>query len=130
MPPGLERYLERESLAQGATLIRQGEAPGDVFVLGSGRLRVEMQTPEGTRMRLRAINPGVVVGEVGMYSGEPRTADVVADTPSVVLRLAETSIERIEAEDPALAAELHRWLASVLSERLRDTLREFDALLD
>jgi SulP family sulfate permease len=81
-------------------------------------------------MRLRAINPGVVVGEVGMYSGEPRTADVVADTPSVVLRLAETSIERIEAEDPALAAELHRWLASVLSERLRDTLREFDALLD
>jgi hypothetical protein len=29
-----------------------------------------------------------------------------------------------------LAAALHRWLAGVLSERLSDTLREFDALLD
>jgi hypothetical protein len=25
---------------------------------------------------------------------------------------------------------MHRWLAGVLSERLSDTLREFDALLD
>ena len=99
-------------------------------MLESGRLRVEMQTPDGTRMRVRSINPGVVVGEVAMYSGDPRTADVVTEGPSVVLRLDRASIARIEAEDPALASAMHRWLARVLSERLSDTLREFDALLD
>jgi SulP family sulfate permease len=130
MPPGLEPYTVRESLSDGAVLFRQGESPDDVFVLESGRLRVEMQTPDGTRMRVRSINPGVVVGEVAMYSGEARTADVVAEGPTMVLRLDRASIDRLEARDPELAAALHRWLAGVLSERLSDTLREFDALLD
>ena len=50
-----------------------------MFVLESGRLQVEMVTPEGTRVRLRTVLPGVVVGEIAMYSGVPRTADVVAE---------------------------------------------------
>jgi sulfate permease, SulP family len=130
MPSGLRAHLERVELADGTVLIRQGDSPDDVFVLESGRLRVEMETSDGTRLRLRSINPGVVVGEVAMYSGDPRTADVVAEGPSVVLRLDRASIARIEAEDPALASAMHRWLGGVLSERLSDTLREFDALLD
>ena len=130
MPPGLRAHLERVELADGTVLIRQGDSPDDVFVLESGRLRVEMETSDGTRLRLRSINPGVVVGEVAMYSGDPRTADVVAEGPTVVLRLDRASIALIESEDPALASAMHRWLGGVLSERLSDTLREFDALLD
>jgi SulP family sulfate permease len=130
MPPGLERYVERQTLPDGTVLIRQGESPDDVYVLESGRLRVELQTPDGARMRVRSINPGVVVGEVAMYSGDPRTADVVAEGSTVVLRLDRASIDRLEAQDPELAAALHRWLAGVLSERLGDTLRSFDAMLD
>jgi SulP family sulfate permease len=130
MPPGLRTYLERVPLPEGTVLIRQDEPPDDVYVLESGRLSVEMVTPEGTRIRLRAMRPGVVVGEIAMYTGVPRTADVVAETPSVVLRLSRASIERMEAAEPELAAALHRWLARTLAERLSDTLRAFDALLD
>lgn len=130
MPPGLERYLERESLAAGTVLIRQDEPPDDVFVLESGRLSVETATSVGTRMRLATIRPGVVVGEVAMYAGVPRTADVVAETPVVILRLTKASIDRLEASEPELAAALHRWLASTLATRLGDTLKTFDALVD
>jgi sulfate permease, SulP family len=130
MPPGLRTYLERRELPEGTVLIRQDEQPDDVFVLESGRLSVETVTPEGTRMRLRTLRPGVVVGEMAMYTGVPRSADVVAETPSVVLRLSSESIERVEAADPALAAALHRWLATTLSERLGESLRAFDALFD
>jgi SulP family sulfate permease len=130
MPPGLRTYLERRELLEGTALIRQDEQPDDVFVLESGRLSVETVTPEGTRMRLRTLRPGVVVGEMAMYTGVPRSADVVAEAPSVVLRLSRESIERVEAADPALAAALHRWLATTLSERLGDSLRAFDALFD
>ena len=130
MPPGLERYTERESLSDGAVLIRQGESPDDVYVLENGRLRVETVTERGTRMRLRTLRPGVVVGEVAMYLGEPRTADVVAEGPTVVLRLGRGSIDRIEADDPELAAALHRWFATTLAGRLGDSLKAFDALLD
>ena len=36
----------------------------------------------------------------------------------------------VEAEDPDVAAGLHRWLAGTLADRLGDTMRAFDALLD
>ena len=130
LPPRLEPYLERRSLPEGTVLIRQGDPPDDMFVLESGRLRVELTTPEGTRVRLSAVRRGVVVGEIALYTGVPRTADVVAETPSVVLRLSRASIERLEVEEPKTAAALHRWLATTLAERLTDSQRVFSALLD
>ena len=35
MPPGLAAYLERVELGEGSVLIRQDDAPGDLFVLES-----------------------------------------------------------------------------------------------
>ena len=99
-------------------------------MLESGTLRAELETGDGTRIRLRSMRSGVVVGEVGLYMGIPRTADVVAETRSVVLRLSRASMERMEAEEPELAAALHRWLATTLAERLSDSMRAFEALLD
>jgi SulP family sulfate permease len=130
MPEGLSAHLERVELEAGTVLLRQDEPPGDVFVLESGMLEAETETADGTRMRLRTMHPGVVVGEIALYTGAARTADVVTATPSVVLRLSRSSIERIEADDPELAAALHRWLAWTVADRLGDTMRSFDALLD
>jgi SulP family sulfate permease len=115
---------------EGTVLIHRDDPPGDIYVLESGRLGVETVTPEGTRLRLRTLRPGVVVGEIALYTSDPRTADVVAEAPSVVLRISRESIERLEAEEPELAAALHRWLATMLAERLTDTMRTFDLLLD
>ena len=55
---------------------------------------------------------------------------MVAETSSVVLRLNSASIERLEAEEPELAAMLHRWFAKTLAIRLADRLRALDSLLD
>ncbi len=130
LPPGLVAHLERVSVPEGTVLLHQGEPPGDVYVLESGRLGVETVTPEGSRIRLRTLRPGVVVGEIALYAGGARTADVVAEAPSVVLRISRETIERLETEEPELAATLHRWLATTLAERLSDTRGALDALLD
>jgi sulfate permease, SulP family len=130
LPRGLAAHLERVSLPEGTVLLHQDDAPGDIFVLESGRLGVETVTAEGSRIRLRTLGPGVVVGEIALYTGTARTADVVAEAPSVALRIDRESIERLEAEEPELATALHRWLATTLAERLTDTMRTFDVLLD
>jgi SulP family sulfate permease len=130
LPPGLDAHLERVSVPESTILLHQDDPPGDVYVLESGRLWVETVTAEGHRIRLRTLRPGVVVGEIAHYTGIPRTADVVAEVPSVVLRIDRESIERLEAEEPELAATLHRWLAATLAERLTDTMRTLDVLLD
>jgi sulfate permease, SulP family len=134
MPPALAHRLrpslERLEIAAGSALLRQGDPPDDVFVLESGVLRVEMRTSDGARMRLRTMRPGVVVGEIALYTGAVRTADVLAEADSVVLRLARASLERMQAEEPALAADVHRWFATMLAQRLADTLRMVDTLLE
>jgi SulP family sulfate permease len=130
LPPGLATHLERVSVPEGTVLLHQDDPPGDVYVLESGRLGVQTVTPEGTRLRLRTLRPGVVVGEIALYTGFARTADVVAEAPSVVLRIGRESIERLEAEEPELAAALHRWLATTMAERLTDRMRALDSLLD
>jgi sulfate permease, SulP family len=130
LPPGLAAHLERVSVPEGTVLLHRDEPPGDIYVLESGRLGVEAVTAEGSRIRLRTLRPGVVVGEIALYTGVARTADVVAEAPSVVLRIGRETIERLEAEEPELAAALHRWLATMLAERLTDTMRTFDVLLD
>jgi SulP family sulfate permease len=130
LPPRMWTYFERQSLSEGTKLIGQGESPDDVFVLESGRLRIELVTPEGSQVRMSTVLPGVMVGEIGLYTAAPRTADVMAEIPSVVLRLSRASIERMEAEEPQLAAALHRWFAKTLAERLTDRTRALDTLLD
>jgi SulP family sulfate permease len=130
MPAGLAAHLDRVEVAEGGFVFRQDDPPDGVAVLAEGRLAVEATTPGGRRVRLRTLRPGVVVGEIAWYSGDRRTADVVAETPCVVLRCSSERIARIESEDPRLAAELHRWLAATLADRLSASLRTLDALLD
>jgi SulP family sulfate permease len=130
VPPHLMPYLERTEVPEGSVLIRQGDPPDAMFVLESGRLRVELTTPEGARRRLSTVRPGVMVGEIALYTGVPRTADVIAETPCVVLGLSRSSIERLEAEEPETAAALHRWLATTLAVRLTDADRAYSASMD
>jgi SulP family sulfate permease len=122
--------MERLAVSEGTVLLRQNEPAGDIYVLTEGRLAVETTTPEGTRVRLRTLRPGVVVGEIALYTGAPRTADVVAATPCVVLRCSREQIARLEADDPAVAVVLHRWFAGTIAGRLNETMHTFDTLLD
>jgi sulfate permease, SulP family len=130
LPAELRPYLERRSLVDGEVLIAQGDPPEDLFFLESGALSVELTTPEGGRMRVGTVPPGVTVGEVTLYTGSSRTADVIAEVPSVVLCLRRDTIEVLERDDPAAAAALHRWLAATLAARLTDAQRVYSALLD
>jgi SulP family sulfate permease len=122
--------MERMAVSEGSAVLRQDDPPGDVYVLAEGRLAVETVTPEGRHVRLRTLRPGAVVGEIAVYTGAPRTADVVAEAPSVVLRCSREQIARLESEDPAVAVVLHRWFAETLAGRLTETMHSFDTLLD
>jgi len=76
----LAARLEREEVAPGQTVIREGE-PGDRFyVVLSGLFNVSQEVL-GERRLLR---PGDAFGEVALAMGIPRTASVRAVTPAVV----------------------------------------------
>jgi SulP family sulfate permease len=123
-------YLERFEVAAGEEIIRQGDPAGDVFFLESGQLTAQLHTGGGVPLRLRTMGPGTVVGEMAMYLGGERTASVVAERPSVLYRLPQDAIDRMEEQHPELAAAMHRFFARMLADRLSETLRSMSALRD
>lgn len=72
--------LEREEIAPGATVVREGEPGERFYIVLSGMLNV---TQEGFGER-RLLRPGDSFGEVALAMGIPRTASVRAVTPAVV----------------------------------------------
>jgi len=113
--------LDRERLAPGEVLIRQGDRAGDVFIIDSGTMGVHIRMASGRVMRLRVLRSGALVGEIASYAGLPRTADVIAETEAVVYRASEERMREIAAHSPELAATLHRIVAATLAERLDRT---------
>jgi CRP-like cAMP-binding protein len=76
----LGQLMEREEIAPGTVLVREGEADDRFYVLLAGVLAVS-QRDTGARSVLR---PGDYFGEVAPAMDIPRTASVSAMTPAVV----------------------------------------------
>jgi len=72
--------MEREEVASGTVLVREGETDDRFYVVVAGVLAVS-QRDLGARSLLR---PGDYFGEVAPAMAVPRTATVSAMTPAVV----------------------------------------------
>jgi SulP family sulfate permease len=142
-PAQIMTYLEKREVEEGYYLMRQGEASDGLYFIESGQLIAEISTggepsgrdvsPDsdaGKTIRLRAMRPGTVVGEVSLYLGIPRTASVVTSKPSRLYFLSSDALRRMEVSEPELASAFHQFIARLLAERLSDNSRTIQALSD
>lgn len=120
--------VERVQVSAGGAVIAQGDRRRELFFLEAGTITVTLTDADGQRRRLRTMMAGTVIGEVGLYLEVPRSASVVADTDCALSRLSSEALQRLERDDPELAAALHRLLARHLASRLAGTLRTIEAL--
>ncbi len=110
--------LDTLHLQPDELLIRAGETASDIFIIGSGRVKVQITLPDGRPLRLRSMTAGAVVGEIALLLGQTRGADVVVEAPSTIHRLTAATLVRLEREDPELALVLHRILATTLAQKV------------
>jgi len=91
----LLEHLQWVELAGGETLMRQGE-PGDaMYITVSGRLRTYIADEDGRQRMVREVTRGQVVGEMSLYTDEPRSATLVAIRDSVLVRLSKAEFKRL-----------------------------------
>src|SRR5574341_873850 len=126
----LMQYFEPQELKTGEHLLREGDPTMGMYFLEQGRLRVQLELPDNKALRLRIMNPGTVIGEVGTYLDRPATASVIAEEPSVLYHLTPKALNQMEKHDPAVAAAFHRFMAQIISERLSDTNNTLRITLD
>ena len=119
-PEGIAHLAERGTsrrFAAGEVLMRQDEASSTMFVILSGRVRVERALPSEGAVGLAELGPGDVVGEMGLLDRAPRSATVTAIEPTQALEIHATALAFVLIEYPEVATALLR----TLSHRLRTT---------
>ena len=91
----LREQLEWIEVAAGQTLMAQGE-PGDAMYLSiSGRLRAYVRDDDGIEHMVREMARGQIIGEMSLYTDEPRSATVVAIRDSTLVRLGKPQFQQL-----------------------------------
>ncbi len=104
----LRERLTWVEVAGGQTLMEQG-APGDSMYLSiSGRLRAYVNDEDGVPRMVREMGRGQVIGEMSLYTDEPRSASVVAIRDSVLVRLAKEHFAELLASSSMVSMALTR----------------------
>ena len=74
----LTRAGRRRDFRRGAVLFREAELSDWVMVLRGGRVKVSVDTANGTEVVLAVRGPGALLGEMAAIDREPRSATVTA----------------------------------------------------
>ena len=114
----------KKMLRQGEILCRQGEESSSLFILLTGKLSVSIVN-SGTIATIYPIN---TIGELGVFTGQPRNATVEAMEPSFVLELKKDVMDLMIEKTPAMGVKIMRNVITGLAERVTEDnikLREF-----
>ncbi len=109
------------TLGKGDLLFAQGDPSDTLFVVLEGQVAVATRSNDGRESLVAVLEPGGLFGDMGMFDGEPRSADARALDNSRVLGIPYTDARAALEARPELL-----WMvARVLAQRLRATDEAF-----
>ena len=115
----LASYLELQESKQWAVIFNQGDASDAMYLVLSGELRARTAI-NGKETILMTFGPGEFFGDMALFDHGPRSADVVTNVDSTLLRLTAGAFERMTREVPALATPFLQATARTLAARIRN----------
>jgi CRP/FNR family cyclic AMP-dependent transcriptional regulator len=112
------QFMEVVTVRPFAEVFRKGEH-GDAMYLvleGELRARVIVDKKETTLSTMRA---GDFFGEISLLDAGPRSADIIANSESRLLKISSAAFARLMGEAPALAASFLYGLSKSIGARVR-----------
>lgn len=101
----LAQAAVRHVFAPGEMVIRAGDPGSSMFVVHNGRVRVQVND-NGRPRTVATLNEGDFFGEMALFTGEPRTANVVALEETEVLEIGHAAMKRVFDNNPDLVESL------------------------
>lgn len=96
--------------APGETVIRAGEPGSSMFVVHNGRVSVQI-SENGRQRTVATLSEGAFFGEMALFTGEPRTANIVANEETEVLEIRHEAMKRVFDSNPDLVESLSHIIA-------------------
>ena len=93
----------RHIFAPGELVIRAGDQGSSMFVVHSGRVQVQVSDGGGKPRPVAVLSEGAFFGEMALFTGEPRTANVVALEETEVLEIGHGAMKHLFETNPDLA---------------------------
>jgi small-conductance mechanosensitive channel/CRP-like cAMP-binding protein len=107
----LAERLRFSPFAKGEIISREGATAHWLYIVIRGEAEVYLEMPDGGRRVLRDLGKGSFFGEMGLMTGAPRSASVVAKTDMECYRLDKEMFEEILHRRPGIAEEISQVLA-------------------
>jgi CRP-like cAMP-binding protein len=107
----VSRATEQLEYREGEVLARQNSVGNEAFVVVDGSITVRRNG-----RKVATLGPGDVAGEMALLDDEPRSADLVAAQPSVVLYISRREFGGLLEANTKLMGKVLRTLAQRLRE--------------
>lgn len=124
----LAGLVELQRHDAGTLLLRRGDPADSLYLLARGEVSVVLALPGGGQRRLSTLSAGMGFGELALFAGGRRSADVRADTQVECWRLPATALAQLERDCPALVLRLQRNLLLATAETVARLTAEVAAL--
>ncbi|MER3435078.1 MAG: hypothetical protein C4288_17085 [Leptolyngbya sp. ERB_1_1] len=123
-------YLQEIHLPEGDYLFRQGDQPTGLYFLEYGQISMMQEHCEDNDThRFETIGAGTIIGETNFYTQSAYGASAIADHSSTLHRLSTPALDRMQQEQPQLAAQFSNFMNELFSERLVQAQTEIEILL-
>ena len=96
--------------APGETVIRAGDPGSSMFVVHNGRVSVQV-SENGRARTVATLSEGAFFGEMALFTGEPRTANIVSIEETEVLEIGHAAMKQVFDTNPDLVESLSHIIA-------------------
>lgn len=121
----LLNYLEVVKVPQFGSVVTKGEHGDALFMVLEGELRARVMIDD-RETTLATMGVGECFGELAIVDHGPRSADVIANLPSVVIKVSSVALAKMFTEAPALAAPFMFGLTRVIAQRVRTLTKRYE----
>jgi CRP-like cAMP-binding protein len=118
-------YLEVVRVAPFGTVVNKGENGDALFMVLEGEVRARMMIG-GRETTLSTMGVGECFGELAIVDQGPRSADVLANQPTVLIKVSAAALKKMFTEAPALAAPFMLALTRVIAQRVRVLTKRYE----
>ena len=118
-------YLEVVKVPPFGTVVNKGDHGDALFMVLEGEVRARVMI-DGKETTLTTMGVGECFGELAIVDQGPRSADVIANQPTVLIKVSAGALKKLTTEAPALAAPFTFALARVIAHRVRVLTKRYE----